>query len=269
MSATTDMEAVKRKLRAILAKTGADSGTTEEEAAAALAFARRLMLAHSISEEDLRAHGARGAHERAADEEYAQRRAAATGSVLAAWEGDLGSVIAALVGSVGVYCPPPQQARTATGSLAFDGRGRPKRQAGVMFYGPRGDVQMATELFEEWRLTVLGLARMRTGSALRGDGAWYARGFVQGMHDQLTAMRSEERALVAADSTALVAVQTGLMEARRAHADVWLRGQGVRLATHTTRASARSASAADNYGAGRADGRRADLGARGGRRAIQ
>jgi hypothetical protein len=179
-----DPEGIKRKLRAILSKAEEGSGTTEAEAASALAFARRLMLAHQLDPEDLSA-SERSPEEVAADTEYGAAHASCAGASVSAWEAHLSMLIADLIGTVRLYRDHPGVARSTGGAVRTDPRtGAPLEGARLRYYGPAEDVRDAVMLFEEWATLIAALARLRHGGALRGDGRAFAGGFVRGLADR-------------------------------------------------------------------------------------
>jgi len=262
----TNVDEIKRKLRAILAKTDDGSGATEAEVANALAFARRLMVQHNISTEEL--GRPRNEHELAADAEaveYGRACAWTQGQRLSAWESTLSAAIERLVGTVGRYRSSVRPARR-DGRALFSETGAPRRAVPIYFYGPVADARDATELFEEWALTISALGRMRYGNVYRGEGRSYCEGFAAALRDRVTRLQREERTRIEASQRgslhpaekALV-VQTadalGLMAAKREQAEAWLSRQGVELGRRGRSAGGEHHSGA--YAAGKTDGQNA------------
>ena len=275
----TDIDKIKRRISAILAKAEDGSGTTEEEAASALEFARRLMLRHQLTESDLGEGAKRTPSEIAADTEYAQEGGFTSGRNLSAWEGSLAWAVVAVVGTVGVYVDGQRKRRSReSGNLVFDARGRADRATRLLFYGPAEDARDAAALFEEWSVLIAALARMKYGGAFRGEGRSYAEGFVVGLHERLRRSRERERAaiesargLAISSGDAAIAAQAerdddqcsalvvvganAIMEAKKRRGESWLKDQGVRLSSRG--GGGGGAHHGEAFGAGQRDGRSA------------
>ncbi len=281
-----NLDKVKKQLAAILAKTTGEAGTTEEEARNALAFARRMMLRHQLTEADIGPAKAKTPHEIAADTEYDEAATYTDGATYTKWQGLLAMALQELIGTVGVYVDGAAgrvTKRKADGSIVYDRKGQPVQAHRFIYYGPAEDVRDARELFEEWQTLVMALARAKHGGAFRGPGRSYAEGFCNGLYRKVRDMRQEERALVAkggapaitvgdaalvaaaeaegqACSALVVAGALQVMDAKRAKASDWLRGQrpaGFRLARHGAGQGGRYYG--DAYQEGLTDGRKADV----------
>ena len=68
--------------------------------------------------------------------------------------------------------------------------GRPKKAAGVTFYGIAEEVELAIDLFNELRTTIAAMSKLRFGGVYRGDGREYCEGFVGGL---FTKIKQEEK----------------------------------------------------------------------------
>lgn len=253
-----DLERIKRKIRGVLAKADEGSGATEAEAASALAFARRLMLRHHLTDEDVR-RDERTPDEAAADCEYDTASAWSEGASLSVWETVLCNAIAGLVGSVGSYHAGRGVARTPRGTADLR-NGKSRTAVEIRWYGPAEDARDAAELFGEWSVAIAALARLKYGGALRGPGRSYAFGFAQGLYEQVQGLRAKECQLQPGEGErehALVVQSNAIQAAKRERADEWLRKeQGVRL---TSRSGAYSGVDGEVREEGRRDGRRADF----------
>lgn len=269
----TNSDRIKDKIRKLLTL-GEDDGATEAEAENALRFARRLMLKHNVSEKDM--EETKDVHEIAADVEhttFGQVRTTSQGSTLTKWEVSLGWAVMELIGTVRWYRAGETERRTKAGVLEFNEvTGAPKICQVIMFYGPEEDCRDARELMQEWSLTIIALARMRFGGALRGDGRSYCEGFCDALYSKVSQIRREERKLIDAQkaqqalpegatrSTALMVLNgTQLMEAKREHASKWLEKEiGIKL--RSSGSSGRGGSFnGDAYAAGAKDGKSADF----------
>lgn len=186
---TTDP--IKQRIRLLL-NLAENDGATEGEIDNALRFARRLMDAHHLSEDDIPGN----VHDAAAEaecKEMARDHAYGNGTSLASWEKSLASFTSAFVGGVGVYIGGPKEYRDSKGMLKFDERGRAVTRGTVIFYGLADEVQLATALFDDLRGTIAAMARLKFGGALRGDGRSYGDGFVSGLYERVKKFREEDK----------------------------------------------------------------------------
>ncbi len=257
---TTDTDRIKATIRKLLDLAG-DDAAMEGEVANALKFARRLMLRHHVSEEDLADLAeAKGPAELAAEAEYTTAEALTRGAKLSQWESQLSWLLTRLVGTVGHYQSGRVRRTTDHGTLEFDAQGKVKRGTRLVFYGPLADARDAAELFQEWSTTIATMARLRYGGCFRGPGRSYAEGFVAGMFRQLALVRrDEDQQAEGSDCTALM-IQGAqeIMLAKRNHADVWLKkDQGVRLTSRSASSGGQHHGGA--WSSGQADGQRANV----------
>ncbi len=233
------MSIIKERIRNLLELAG-DDGAADQEVDNALKFARRLMLKHNIDDEDLAEP--RDPHEIAADIEYGKREVYSSGARVTDWERDLGSVISMLIGSVNHYRDPQKtERRTPHGTIDYDKRGQASMAQRIFYYGPVVDVVEAAELHREWAETVVAMARLKFGGALRGEGRSYAEGFVEAMCSKVAAQRSKEsraidagRSLPLSDGEECTAIQLSqareLIQVKSEYGRRWLRQvDGIRL----------------------------------------
>jgi len=211
MSDTVDN--VKARIRKLL-NLAENDAATEGEVANAVAFAQRLMAEHHLSEHEVRQDCQPNAHAVMADLEK-----------LASWERTLGSFVAKLIGSVGVYLNGTVRVRTAAGTLLYDSKGQPVERGSVKFYGEAEEVRLACQLYTDLGLTIAAMARLQFGGVFRGEGRSYADGFVAGLYTKL----STAEKLAAGDNKALALRCTAIVQAKKQHAAAWLKGQGVKL----------------------------------------
>lgn len=272
MSDNTDR--IKDRIRKLLALGDAEKNTFDAEIDNALRFARRLMLKHNIGEDDLKEEP-RGAHEIAADveaTEYGKDWTRTMGSRFTAWECDLVGAVCALVGTVKWYRGHEETRRKrGTDIIEYnDVTGRPAKVRRIEIYGPAEDVRDALDLVAEWQETIVAMARMKHGGALRGAGKSYAEGFAFALKVKVAEMQKEELALIGnrnerllalpsgeeRSSALVVANATSLMVAKRERAEQWLedvagiklcRGPGIGSGSHNSGA----------FGDGMKDGKKA------------
>jgi hypothetical protein len=197
MSHDEELNKAKDKIRKLL-NLAEDAGAMKGEIDNAMRFARTLMLQHNLSEEEVRADAAaKSPHEIAAAveaTEFAREALAGQGSRLSTWETTLGHAVMDLVGTVKWYLTGAMsERRTPEGVLIFNPHtGQPVQAACVVFYGPAEDVAAAKALMYEWSLTIVGLARLKFGGALRGAGRAYAEGFATALEQKVAQIRREE-----------------------------------------------------------------------------
>lgn len=249
-----DNEKIKDRVRKLL-NLANDSGAFDGEIENAMRFARRLMLQHNITEEELGAP--RDPHEVAAETEYAQSDAFSFGSNISNWECFLMSAISKLVGTVGAYkTSETWTKKTTAGTIVFDAKGQPQEGKRVVFYGPAEDARDASDLFSEWSHVIATMARLKYGGCFRGDGRAYAEGFAQALLLSVKNIQAEEVKEIAAESTGRALVLRnafGLIEAKRERADQWLdKEQGIKLRKTSGHGNRNNPSA---FGAGMNDGK--------------
>lgn len=260
---SADISKIKDRIRKLL-NLAADDGAAEGEIDNALRAARRLMLDHQLSEDDVTQpeEDWRTPDEIAADTEYGTAKSWGDAASAPTWKGTLASAVAKFVGTVQVYRDNTQQCRLPSGIVRFDGRS----VTGWVFYGPADDCQFAVELHAELMLTCAASAKLKYGGGLvSGAGRDYCDGFAAGLYEKMQDAEKaieHERAvnLVAPASdqkacTALAVVRaTDIIEAKRDYAKDWLKKEkGISLG----KASRRGRSIRDRgaYSAGRSDGR--------------
>jgi hypothetical protein len=253
------MADVKQQIRKILSIAN-DDAASEQEVQNALAIAAKLMDRHHLSEEDLQTSPE--------DQEQDARTAPRTKQSvhgdnvkMPQWEKTLARTVAAIVGGVGYYCHASAPLTTPAGLPMRDGRGNQLKASTIVFYGIAEDVETATRLWNELRLAISALARLRYGSVARGDGAAYAEGFVAGVEEKrkerAAAELSEARHLTyTGTSTAMVLVErrNALIQQKHELAREWLAspaGGSIRLGKTSGGGSSGSS---DARGQGRTDG---------------
>ncbi len=253
-----DNEKIKDKVRKLL-NLANDSGAFDGEIENAMRFARRLMLQHNITEEEL--GSPRDPHEVAAETEYAQADAFSLGSNISNWECLLMSAISKLVGTVGAYKTSETRTKITTyGTIIFDTNGKSQEGKRVVFYGPAEDARDASELFAEWVHVIATMARLKYGGCFRGDGRSYAEGFAQALLLSVQNIQKEEVKEIAAESTGRALVLRnafGLIEAKKARGAEWLRQElGIKLRKTSGHGNRNNPSA---FGAGMSDGKKSSF----------
>lgn len=262
-------EEIKNRIKKLLALSE-DDGAADAEAESALRFARRLMLKHEIDEAQL--NEAKDVHEAAADEEYSDEQVASVGSSLTHWEGLVAWAVVKLVGTVKHYRGGGFVERREEGRAVINPvTGRVCRAVPLIFYGPAHDVADATTMYREWVATILALARMKWGGALRGPGRSYCEGFAQALLNKVYKINKEEQAALPEHTTsqqwALVVQRAAdLVVAKRERATTWLKEErGIEL-----RGSGRNSGYGEHHGGaykdGASDGSKADVSRRNARR---
>lgn len=254
MSASTD--AIKARVRALL-NLAENDAATEGEIDNAVRFARRLMDAHHLSEDDCK----NDPHAKAADEErgeMAQEYAMGTGRHVCSWENRLCQFVSKLVGSVDAYiCDGQAPLRTAAGALVFDDDGKQIMRGQVCFYGLKDEAKLATEIYADLVSTIAAMARLKFGGALRGSGREYGDGFISGLYSKLSDAKKADE-ISSAGSRALVVRSAEIALRKKEDARHWLKkDRGIKL--RSARSSYSTFSDEHAYAAGKEDGRRANV----------
>lgn len=285
---SVENDKIREKIRKLLALAN-DEGAMKGEIDNALRFARMLMQQHNLTEEQIRAdERPKTAHEAAAvaeATEYVQSTHAGQGSRLTAWEDTLARAVCSLIGTVQRYAGVTlSERRTPEGVLIFNPHtGQPVRAAGIVFYGPAEDVEAAKAMMHEWSLTIVAMARMKYGGALRGSGRSYCEGFagellvkvakllrteretVESLDDggrldmhRLASGTTEQKAIVLAERPAALALANASLvaAAKLERGSRWLEDvAGVKLVSRGRGSGGSHDPSA--YGAGRRDGAKA------------
>ena len=255
----------------------------------ALRFARRLMIQHNLSEAEVRCDAQpKGAHEIAADveaTEYDRVFFQSSGGKLSTWERAVVHAVMDLIGTVSWYRHGTETKKSKYGTIEYDSRGRPRTAVALAIYGPAEDVRDALILIDEWRETIIALARLKYGGVFQGAGRSYCEGFGYALMDKAKAIRAEETTEIrrldtgreldlsllasgSADEKALVLHERGsalalrdatsLMAARKARASTWLeREHDIKLTNRSCGGGGRHYGSA--FKAGKSDGRRSSF----------
>ncbi len=204
----------------------------------ALAFARKLMDQHHLTEADLQ-------DEEIREEKMGKTVATCGGSKMSSWESALGGALVALFGSIGWYVGGKTKSRDEFGFLQ---RGETDRQTAI-FYGPVEDAELAKDMFEEIGKTIATMARLKWGGVYRGEGRSYCEGFA---YELLNRVRKDVRENRTEQCKALVLVKAD-------DAKKWLKNvEGVRLRSRGG-GSGGGLHHHDSYGDGRSDGQKSDF----------
>ena len=153
----------------------------------------------------------------------------------------------------GVKCHTSKDYQRGAAGIVLDSRGRRTLTAGIIFYGIDDEVELACDLFQELRVTIAAMARLRWGGVYKGDGREYCEGFVTGLFSKTRENATEaERIAQTAGGTALMVIERrgALIEAKQAAADKWL---GVKLGKGRSRGGATHYNG-EARGEGRSDG---------------
>ena len=235
-----------------------DSATFDGEIAAAVTMAGKMMDEHHIEQAEIDA--ASMDEPRSPDKEsFNQVTAACRRKTLRTWEIQLSEAIRDLIGSVKSY-------RNTDKVVRLKGTFQKKTfHAGITFYGPAEDAQIAADLFEEWVAVIATLGLKKYGGTFKGDGAMYAMGFTESLADKAAEIAKARREIITPSTTALVPTSGGtlsdVLEKKKSDASQWLANvAGVRLSPAGSRTSYNGS--AEAKAEGRADGSRADFAVR-------
>jgi hypothetical protein len=228
-----------------------NDGAAKGEVENALRFADRMMRQHHLTEDDI--HEAAAAKEA---EEYAREWAPSTGKKFCPWEFRLAQFVADFLGSVKHYYEPNCIMRTHHGTVIYEKNGHVKTRGRMQFYGVTEEAEFAAEMFNEWRLTIAAMARLRFGSCLRGKGGHYGDGFVAGMYEKLLESRRKDR-LVESEN-ALMIRSTAIAKRKKEEASNWLTTVA-KIQLGKKKHRGRSTFDPESYGMGKEDGRKAQV----------
>jgi hypothetical protein len=249
-----ELDKVKERIRLLL-NVANNSGSTDGEIDNALRFAKQMMLAYHLEEQDLKDSDP---HTKAAQLEFEQSKTFSLGKRDSSWESRLCGFVSHFFGSVGVYIENYQtEQKTKHGTIAFDQNGNPKMAKAIVFYGPKDECLLAKEMYEQLAITIAGMARLRYGGFLRGKGRDYGDGYVSGLmnslHEQEYKLRNDS------SSTGMIVHRGNQLALRKKEAaQEWLADtQGIHLAKAQKRKIGSSSGA---YSSGRKDGENTNLG---------
>jgi hypothetical protein len=253
MSAETNQ--IRNRIRLLL-NLAENDAATEGEIENAIRFARRLMDAHHLSEDECK----NDPHAQAADEErgaMGKTEALSVGESLCSWERRLSAFVKQLVGGVDCYITSSQLRRTDAGAIRYDENGRMMIKGSVVFYGLDEEARLATEIHDDLAATIAAMARLKFGGALRGAGRSYGDGFVDGLHSKLRDAKQQDES-TSSESRALVVRSAEVAKRKRENANNWLKNEcGISLVS-----AGRSRAYSSNEGAyssGHRDGRQTSV----------
>lgn len=227
-----NLNKVKDTIRKLL-NLAENDAATEGEVRNALNFAQKLMDQHQLTEEDLPDADNRLLEiERA---ECAQMDAYTGNDKVAMWERTLAHFVSQFT-HVKHYLQSGTEVVRKNGIAQLNDSGRPRRARRFVFYGLVEDAQFATQLYEELRVTLASIARLKYGSVYRGSGRDYCEGFANGLYTQVQEVQRPKLS----NSTALVVKRNEIVEAKQRRAVDFIREQGVRLVNTRVRSGARS-----------------------------
>lgn len=252
-----DIDKIKDRVRKLL-NLAADDGAAEGEIDNALRAARRLMLNHQLSEDDVAtaAEDLRTPEQVAADTKYGCSSSWTNTSRPPSWNGKLAMAVANFIGTVKVYREPPRQRRRDSGIVMHQG----KPVSSWTFYGPADDCELAVQLHEELILTCATTATLKFGgNTFAGNARDYCDGFATGLAERIresqAAVAKEEPAAISGSTCRALSIvrATDIALAKRKRADEWLKEEcGVKLGKSS--GSSRSIGNSGAYQTGRADG---------------
>jgi len=212
---TTNTDQIKKTVADLL-RLAENNAATEGEVENAIRFARRLMDAHHLSEEECR----KDPHAFAAKKEIMGEQAT-YGFVRT-----LSVFVEKLVGSVGIYRTRKQIVKK-NNIVQFDANGDPDVRCGLVYFGPQEDIALACELFDSLHQTIATLARLKYGGTMRGPGRNYCEGFVVGLNQKLN--EAKEKDLISSESRSLIVQSTAIAKATRERAVRWFEEQNGKL----------------------------------------
>lgn len=248
---TDNQDRIARKIRKLLA-IAEDDAASAAEVQNAMGFARRLMDAHHVSEDDL-AHEPADDYQRVDQAQFAERHAF-VGRRIYCWESMLSGFVSKFVGAAGYIDDRVRPVRNHAGFVQRDDAGHVREGKSFVFYGVAEDGAIAAELYYELRQLIVSMAVIKWGGCYKGDGATYAEGFVAGLSTQLTRGKQVEQSSGTTTAMILLARRDDLVKYKRAKADEWLiQKHGAKLVAGPRR-SGSSTGSRSAYSEGRSDG---------------
>lgn len=247
-----DLSRVKDRIRKLLALAEND-GAMGAEIDNAMRLATEMMLAYQISRDDLHMESENGGSAvNTSNVVFGQRNAYSYMERMTCWEGQLATFVCDFLGTVQCY-KSTGVLKSNNGVVERDEKGRIKRAAVIVFYGPEADVEFAQQLYTEIQLSVIMLARLRWGSHRVGDGGSYCEGFVVGMRN--ANYRAVEQITAHSDSRALVLRSQQQAIALRQSGTDWLQTtQGVKLGKGQASRGVNRSFSQQAYSEGKSDG---------------
>lgn len=252
------LEKVKDRIRKLL-NLASNDAAADGEIDNALRFAQKLMADHHLSEDDIGPDGECPEFDASIAE--MKRQGVGVGRKVSFWERKLCNFVERFVGGVRVYLD--QQlvySRTHLGFVRLD-NAKPMLGQTYYWYGPEEDVQLAAQLFDELRATIIAMARLKWGSVFRGDGASYAEGFVVGLWSKLEASEADTRAIAYSSGVRALAVMNArelIIKSKQTAADKFLEKTiGVKLQSRAVAGKARDGDQSWNDGV--VDGKGSDV----------
>lgn len=210
-------EAIKSRIRKLLALAN-DSAAAEMEIEQALCHAQRLMDLHHVSEADLSP---------AEREERMARITTFTGSnKRQAWEGWLINAVCDALGGIASYWSDASVVRSETGAAVLGKDGEVRQAVSVTFFGAEEDCILARSVYDETRLTIATMGRLRWGGVYKGEGRSYCEGYVLGLTARLQGERkARQEAAAGADQRAIVLRRNDIVKAKVVKANAWLKDE--------------------------------------------
>ncbi len=257
---TADMQKVKDRIRQLL-NVAANDAATDGEIDNALRIAQGEMARHHLSETDLVTEPA----EQWADIDSAEKgeARAIVGSKKYYWECLLAQFCQQFVGGVKIYASnSTDNIDRIAGSriVRWDDNGEIRKGKAFVFYGVAEDAELAKDLFDELRATIITMARLTWGGAFKGDGGTYCEGFVAGLNTKLKKAEARQRLESQGNSTGMILVErrADLIKRKQQAAELYLREKGVKLGSGGRMGGSNGSEQA--YNEGKADGQASDVG---------
>jgi len=246
---------VKQKIMGLL-KISKDDAASEHEIETALKLAQKMMDKHHLSEEDL--DDSDDAKLDAAIAAEKIQGYSYVGTKMFMWEKRLMHFVSKLTGVPFYQTRGTVEVRTASNLTKRTPAGKAVRGKAVVFYGIAEDVEIAVGLYNELRLAIISLSRLRYGSVFQGEGGVYAEGFVVGLGHNLEEDLAEQKRLAQASSNSramvLIDRRNDLVVRKGNLAKSWLkREKGINLVTKSSYGGASGSSQA--RAAGISDGK--------------
>lgn len=235
--ATTDLDAIKDRVRKLMAIATEGNGATDAEIETYMKHASKLIDAYHLEPADYSPE----------EDKREKKMGSAVGLTqspkIHAWETTLSQAVEELFGCVKVYMsrePIPYRPNGIAQFYSGKYAGQMKMCRQFVYYGPELEEKEAASLYQEWVASIATMGTMRWGGAYRGDGAMYCQGFAYKLYQRACAINNERskvvaKALHSATDTSVAESGTAIMlsdryKMLRERAEIWMEiDQGVTL----------------------------------------
>lgn len=213
------VDSIKERIKMLL-RVAKDDAATEGEINNALGFAKKLILAHHLNEDELWKESS------VVQNEMKQYKVFCQSNGFCAWESVLAGFVGRTIGSIYVYHGAPEAQTSKNGILRTDNKGEPIIKKPVIFVGETVEAELAKEMFKDLYTLTMSMAKLRTGTCFRGPGKSYAEGFVSGL---IKKAEIQDALLEKTTGRELVVKSKAIIEYKQKEVSKYMESRGIRL----------------------------------------